>query len=166
MQIRPERPRDAMAIRSVTDAAFDGVPFSDQTEGKVVDALRSNGMLTLSLVAEEEDDILGHVAFSPITIDGEPGDWYGLGPVSVRPDRQRKGLGQMLVRDGLRRLGAMGAAGCVVFGSPDYYGRFFGFEHDPGLSYPGAPEGYFMRLVLRGPVPKGVVSYDAAFNAA
>jgi len=155
-----------MAIRSLTDAAFEGVPFSDQTEGKVVDALRSNGMLTLSLVAEQDGDILGHVAFSPVMINDEPGDWYGLGPISVRPDRQRKGLGQMLIRHGLRRLRVMGAAGCVVFGSPDYYGRLFAFEHDPGLYYPGAPEGYFMRLVFRGPAPKGVVSYDVAFNAA
>lgn len=165
MKIRPERPQDAKAIRIVTDAAFDGVPFSDQTEAKIVESLRANSALTVSLVAVENGIISGHVAFSPVQISGAHQGWYGLGPVSVKPDRQRKGIGKMLIRAGLDQLRAIDAAGCVVFGSPEYYGRFFGFKNDPALVYPGAPEGYFMCLCFRGASPKGEVTYDLAFGA-
>jgi len=153
-----------MAIRVVTEEAFMGLPFSDQTEARIVQGLRSARALSVSLVADEDGEIFGHVAFSPIHINGVAGDWFGLGPLSVRPDRQRQGTGQMLVRDGLDRLRLMAAAGCVVFGSPEHYRRF-GFEHDPKLVYPGAPEGYFMRIVFRGEPPSGEVAYDPAFDA-
>ena len=108
--------------------------------------------------------MVGHVAFSPVSIDGIPGRWYGLGPVSVRPDRQRRALGQALIRDGLDRLGAMAAGGCVVLGDPGYYGRF-GFRSDPELWYGDVPAGYFQRLVLDGPAPKGEVRFHASFEA-
>lgn len=164
MQIRSERFGDADTIRAVTIAAFKHAPYSSQTEGDIVDALRSAGALTLSLVALQDDEIVGHVAFSPVTIKTAAGDWYGLGPVSVRPDRQRRGVGQALIRDGLDRLRVVSAAGCVVFGEPAYYGRF-GFESDPALVYAGAPLGYFQRLVFRGPAPCGEVRYHGSFEA-
>ena len=166
MQIRLERPEDATTIRALTDAAFKGMPFSDQTESKVIDALRAAGVLTLSLVATERSQILGHVAFSPVRINGEAGDWYGLGPVSVWPDRQRTGIGQAVIRDGLQRLRSLGAGGCVLLGNPAYYGRF-GFESDPDLFYNvGAPPGAFQRLTLDGSRPSGEVTFHPAFDAS
>jgi len=163
MQVRPERPEDASIIRALTTAAFEGRPFSDGTEAQVIDALRAAGALTLSLVATEGEDILGHVAFSPVTINGEAGDWYGLGPVSVWPDGQRQGMGQALIREGIRRLQARGAGGCVLLGDPAYYGRF-GFEADPDLWCAGAPAGAFQRLILAGPRPRGEVRFHPAFD--
>ena len=169
MEIRPERPDEVETIRGLTDAAFKGVPHGDETEAAIVDALRAAGALTLSLVAVEGGQIVGHAAFSPVTIDSVAGDgvaggWYGLGPVSVWPARQRGGFGQALIRDGLRRLADLPAAGCVVLGDPGYYGRF-GFESDPELFYADVPPGYFQRLVLSGPAPKGEVRYHAGFDA-
>jgi len=165
MQIRPERPEDAAAIGILTDAAFKGVLYSDQTEAKIVEALRTAQALTLSLVAIQDGEIVGHVAFSPVRTNGAANDWYGLGPVSVRPDQQRTGIGHALIRDGLHRLESIGAAGCVVLGDPAYYGRF-GFEHDPELCYGDAPSGYFRRLTFSGSPPKGEVAYHPAFEAS
>ncbi|MEW5687436.1 MAG: N-acetyltransferase [Pseudomonadota bacterium] len=165
MQIRPERPEDAAAIRALTDAAFQGMPFSDQTESRVIDALRAAGALTLSLVASEGDAVVGHVAFSPVVVNPEAGDWYALGPVSVWPQRQGRGIGQTLIREGLRRLGAAGAGGCVLLGAPAYYRRF-GFESDPGLYAGIAPPGAFQRLILGGVRPDCVVSFHPAFDVA
>jgi len=165
MQIRLERPGDATTIRALTDAAFKGMPFSDQTEAKVIDALRAAGALTLSLVATEGNDIIGHVAFSPVTINGKAGDWYGLGPVSVWPHRQRTGIGQALIRDGLRRLRSLGAGGCVLLGAPAYYRRF-GFENDPDLYTADGPPWAFQRLTLAGSPPIGEVSFHPAFDVS
>jgi len=107
------------------------MPFSDDTEARVIDALRVAGALARSLVATQGGEVVGHVAFSPVTINGEAGDWYGLGPVSVWPDRQRRGIGQALIREGRRRLQGMGAGGCVLLGDPAYHARF-GFEFHTG----------------------------------
>jgi predicted N-acetyltransferase YhbS len=165
MQIRQERPGDAATIRALTGAAFKGKSFSNQTEAKVIDALRAAGALTLSLVATEGGQVIGHVAFSPVWINGEAGDWYGLGPVSVWPDRQRAGIGQALIREGLQRLQAMSAGGCVLLGDPAYYRRF-GFESDPDLYDVGAPPGAFQRLILNGSRPAGEVSFHPAFDVS
>jgi putative acetyltransferase len=165
MQIRQERPEDAAKIRALTDAAFKGMPFSDQTEAKVIDALRAAGVLTLSLVATDGGEIIGHVAFSPVQVKREASDWYGLGPVSVWPDHQRRGIGQALIREGLQRLQSMGAGGCVLLGDPAYYRRF-GFESDPDLYDVGAPPGAFQRLSLNGSRPRGEVSFHPAFDVS
>lgn len=165
MQIRLERPKDATTIHALTDTAFKGRPFSDGAEAQVIDALRAAGALTLSLVATQDGELVGHVAFSPVTINGEAGDWYGLGPVSVWPDRQRTGIGYALIREGLRRLQAMGAGGCVLLGDPAYYARF-GFENDPDLRHAGAPPWAFQCLALNGPRPYGEVSFHPSFNVS
>ena len=164
MHIRSEQPGDIAAIRSLTTAAFADLPYSSHTEAAIIDALRGAGALTLSLVAAEGVELLGHAAFSPVLIDGEDRGWYGLGPVSVRPGRQRHGIGQALIRAGLAMLQDRGAAGCVVLGEPGYYGRF-GFESDPGLRYADVPAEYFQRLVFHGPPPAGTVTYHPAFAA-
>ena len=165
MQIRQERLEDAAAIRAVTDAAFESMPLSIQNESRIIEALRQAGALTISLVAIRDGEIFGHVAFSPVRINGEGGNWYGLGPVSVTPTLQRKGTGGALIRDGLERLRAIKAGGCVVLGDPRYYGRF-GFISDPDLVYGRVPPGYFQRLVLGGSSPKGEVMYHAGFDVA
>lgn len=164
MLIRFERADDAIAIRTVTRAAFDGVPHSSQTEAAIVDALRAAGALTLSLVAEEGGDIVGHAAFSPITIDGAFQRWYGLGPVSVRPDRHKRGIGRALIDKGLAELRRLKAQGCVVLGDPAYYGRF-GFRNDPGLRLPDVPPVYFQCLSFGGETPRGDVAYHPGFDA-
>ncbi|GFE74188.1 GCN5 family N-acetyltransferase [Novosphingobium sp. TCA1] len=146
-------------------AAFLGAEHASGTEGAIVDALRDSGALTISLVAESDDAIVGHVAFSPITIDGAEIGWFGLGPVAVAPDLQRGGIGARLIEAGLARLREMGAQGCVVLGDPTYYARF-GFVSDPALAYPGVPAEYFQRLVMTGAAPAGTVAYHQGFNAA
>lgn len=162
--IRPEESGDEAAIGAVITAAFAGAMHSDGTEAALVDHLRQDQDLTISLVAQDSGGaIIGHVAFSPVTIaDGTPG-WYGLGPVSVAPAWQGKGIGTALIREGFARLGDRDAQGCVVLGDPGYYGRF-GFTHDPQLAYPGPPPTYFQRVVLQGPAPTGDVRYAAAFG--
>lgn len=164
MQIRPEHPDDIDTIRRLTTAAFKEMPYSSGTEAAIVDALRSAGALVLSIVAVQDGEIVGHVAFSPVSINGEAKGWYGLGPVSVWPARQGKGIGQALIRDGLSRLKAMNAQGCVVLGDPAYYGRF-GFTSDPDLRYGDAPPEYFQRLAFTDAVPKGEVTFHAGFDA-
>jgi putative acetyltransferase len=115
-------------------------------------------------VAEDTARIVGHIAFSRVTIsDGTP-DWYDLGPVSVWPELHKRGIGSALIRQGIADLRARGAAGIVLLGSPAYYGRF-GFRHEPQLSYPGPPPEYFQCLVLTGDLPKGEVTYAPAFRA-
>lgn len=163
MDIRDECPDERAAIRVITTAAFETAPHSSGTESAIVDALRDAGALTLSLVAADEGEVVGHVAFSPVMIDGSDRDWYGLGPVSVRPDHQGRGIGRALVEAGLERLRGAGAHGCVVLGDPAYYARF-GFRADGALSYPDVPAEYFQSLGFVGPVPKGEVSYHAAFG--
>ncbi|MCC8971012.1 GNAT family N-acetyltransferase [Bradyrhizobium brasilense] len=166
MQIRDERPEDAAAISRITAAAFANAPHSSGTEARIVEALRAAGALTISLVAVSDDgSIFGHVAFSPVRIEGVVGRWYGLGPVSVAPDLQRQGTGGALIRAGLARLAAMNADGCVLLGDPAYYSRF-GFVSDPALTYGGEPSPYFQRLVLKGDPPKGDVKYHPAFDVA
>lgn len=162
--IRHETRSDAAAIRAVTAAAFVNAPHSDHKEHFIVDALRRAGALTVSLVAEQRRNIVGHAAASPVLIpDGSPG-WYGLSPVSVTPVLHGQGIGTRLVRAVLRELQELGAAGCVVFGDPAYYSRF-GFKPVPGLVLPGVPAELFQALAF-GPIsPRGEVVYHEAFNA-
>lgn len=163
MIIRAEKQGDEVAIEQVTRAAFAERPYSDQTEPIIVRRLREEGALTLSLVAETDGQIVGHVAFSAVTIDGEGEGWLGLGPVSVKPGLQRKGIGSQLIREGLAQIRAMGARGCVLEGGPKYYQRF-GFQSYPGLTYHGAPAPeFFMALPFYEEVPQGSVEYHPAF---
>ena len=163
MEIRPETPSDASAISALVDEAFASAEHSDGTEAAIVERLREAGALTLSLVAVEGGEIVGHVDLSPVTIDGRSAGWLGVGPVAVRPDRQRQGIGDRLMREALIWAGAHGAAGCVVLGEPAYYGRF-GFRADPRLFYPGPPPEYFQLLAFGEEVPAGIVGYHPAFG--
>ena len=164
MTISKERPQDIEAISRLTEAAFRNEEYSSHTEHFIVNALRRTGQLSISLMAAEHDEILGHVAISPVSISSGVTGWYGLGPISVRPDRQGKGIGSALMWAALQQLRQQGAAGCVVLGDPAYYGRF-GFKAHPGLELPDVPPEYFQALSFTGELPVGVVKYAAAFDA-
>lgn len=164
MLIRHERPGDEDIIHDLTQTAFAPMPYSSKTEGAIIRALRARGDLTLSLVAEDDREIIGHVAFSPIAIDGHYSDWFGLGPISVKADRQKQGIGRLLIREGLHELKAMGAKGCALIGDPAVY-QGSGFENDGQLTYKGVPDIYVQRIVLSGPAPHGVMTYSPAFAA-
>jgi putative acetyltransferase len=161
--IRHENEGDADAIHALTAAAFQGKPYSDGTEAQVVDGLRAAGALTISLVAEDYDEIVGHVAFSPVTIGGRPGKWYGLGPVSVIPARQRRRIGTALIETGLAQLRDLGADGCVLLGDPAYYSRF-GFVSDPALRYRDVDPRFVHRLIFTGDAPVGQLEFHPAFD--
>ena len=162
--IRQEQDRDHASIAAVIARAFSGVEYSDKTEPMLVEKLRASGDLAVSLVAVDGNALIGHVAFSRITVAGTHYRWFGLAPVSVEPDHQGLGIGSALIRAGLERLRLQGAAGCVVLGNPAYYRRF-GFERSDGLRYEGAPPDYFMCLTLNADVsPTGLVAYAASFT--
>lgn len=164
MHIRSETEADIPAIRALVSEAFASMAHSSQTEAAIVDALRGNGTLPVSLVAADESGITGHIAFSPVMIDGDDLGWYGLGPIAVTPARQGQGIGSALVREGLAAIRKLGAQGCVLVGEPGYYGRF-GFSADGRLRFAGVPPRYFQALSFNGDMPSGTVTYDAAFEA-
>jgi putative acetyltransferase len=162
--IRRESKTDVDAISAVTVAAFKTLEISNHTEQFIIAALRSANALAISLVAEAGGRVVGHVAFSPVTIsDGCP-KWYGLGPVSVLPEYQRRGIGSALIQEGLSRLKALGAGGCCVVGHPEYYRRF-DFENVPGLVCEGVPQEFFFALSFDGHIPQGNVQFHEAFKA-
>lgn len=165
IHIRPERSGDEADIHELTAAAFAGKPYADGTEAPIIDRLRTDGDLTVSLVALDGSEIVGHVAFSPVRIGDPSWDWYGLGPISVRPDRQRQGFGRAMIEEGLRLLRARGAAGCALIGDPKYYGRF-GFEGDCGLTYRDLSATYVQALSFGSAAPKGELEFARAFTGA
>jgi putative acetyltransferase len=166
MKIRPETPQDISVIEQITIAAFDGKWYSDQTEHLVVNRLREAGAMSVSLVAEIDGIVVGHVVFSVVNINGEDIGWYGLGPVSVLPKLQKQGIGSKLIREGLSIIREKGAKGCILEGDPNYYQRF-GFKNYPDLVYEGTPDPkYFMALPFYDNVPNGKVEFHKAFYGA
>ena len=165
LTIRDEQPGDIPAIHALTRAAFAKATVSDGNEQDIVDALRADGDLTLSLVATNMDEaIIGHIAFSPVSISDGTKGWYAAGPVSVMPTRQRTGIGSQIATEGIERMTAMGAKGIVLLGDPGYYARF-GFQSFPDLILPGVPPKYFqMRALTTDPLPKGTVEYAPGFS--
>jgi putative acetyltransferase len=163
LNIRPEQPADIPAIHALVTAAF-GRP----AEADLVDSLRAAGVLAHSLVAEQDGVLVGHVALSPVSVQGAfmPGV-LGLAPLAVHPDHQRQGLGSALVEAALRVAKTEGARLVVVLGEPAYYRRF-GFRPAAALGltcpWPQAGEA-FQALVLASPAPRGLVRYHAAFEA-
>ncbi len=162
--IRNETDADVGAITEVTVAAFKTLEISNHTEQFIIEALRVAKALTISLVAEVDGRVIGHIAFSPLTISDGTRNWYGLGPVSVLPEYQRQGIGKALIREGLSRLKEMNAQGCCLVGHPDYY-RKFGFKNMPGLMHEGVPQEVFFALSLGGHTPQGTVTFHDGFKA-
>ncbi|HEX9117739.1 MAG TPA: N-acetyltransferase [Anaerolineae bacterium] len=162
--LRNETAADEAAIGEITAAAFQTLEISNHTEQFVVAALRAAGALTISLVAELDGRVIGHIAFSPVTLsDGTP-DWYGLGPVSVLPAYQQQGIGKALVRAGLSRLKDRHGRGCCLVGHPGYYTKF-GFANVSGLVLEGVPPEVFFALSFDGRYPQGAVTFHEAFTA-
>ena len=164
MIIRNETESDIQAIAEITKTAFATLAISQHTEQFIIKALRAAGALAVSLVAEIDRSVVGHVAFSPVTIsDGNP-HWYGLGPVSVLPEYQKQGIGSALIREGISRLKGLGGQGCALVGEPSYYQRF-GFRNLPALTLEGVPQQYFLALPFEDPAPAGAVTFHPAFAA-
>jgi predicted N-acetyltransferase YhbS len=165
VNIRPERSGDEAAIRHVTAAAFIDHPHSEGTEPAIVDALRADGDLALSLVAEMDGEIVGHVAFSRAILSGGEGGWYALGPISVVPERQGQGIGRALVEAGMAHWRAAGAQGVVLLGDPVLYGRF-GFVRGTPLHIEGPLAEYFQVLPFAADIPASSVTFAPAFRMA
>lgn len=165
--VRAERGEDRAAVRAVNLSAF-----ATGAEADLVDALRERAEPVVSLVAAEGDGIVGHILFSPVTLEGHAALLImGLAPMAVLPSHQRRGIGSALVREGLERCRALGAVAVVVLGHPSYYPRF-GFRPSTafgiGCEY-DAPAEAFMLIELqpghlRG--ASGTVHFHEAFKDA
>lgn len=164
IEIRNEHVEDIDTITQLTKAAFEHEAHTSHTEQYIVNALRRSGQLTVSLVAVECNNIIGHIAISPIKVSSGADGWFGLGPISVCPDRQGQGIGSALVKAALSEIQRLGGKGCVALGDPGYYGRF-GFLAHPNLQLTGVPPEYFQTLSIAGEVPTGTVEYHKAFAA-
>ena len=164
MNIRYESISDVASIEAITEEAFRATPHTGHTEQFIVNALRKAGKLTISLVAEIENKLVGHVAVSPVGISDGSRGWYGLGPISVLPEYQRKGVGTRLMEKAIEELRHSGASGCVLLGDPQFYSRF-GFKVMPNLVLTDVPPEYFQVLPFTSEIPAGEVTYHEAFNA-
>lgn len=153
MLIRPEREADRKVVYTVNAAAFE-----TEAEAKLVDVLRADADPIVSLVAEEQGQIVGHIMFSPVTLSGDPQlSMMGLAPLAVTPQYQRKGIGSALVRAGLEQCKQLGAVAVVVLGHPNYYPRF-GFVPSSrfAIDYEyEVPEEVFMAMELHPAVLRG-----------
>lgn len=163
VDIRPETARDVDGIRQVNTEAFRDHPISRQTEHLIVEALRDAGALEVSLVALDEDRVIGHIALSKAGVGDSESGWYLLGPLAVLPDLQRRGIGSALVESALAELRLAGAEGCVLVGDPGYYGRF-GFGTFPGLTHAGVPDEYVLALPFTEAAPEGQIHAHKAFE--
>jgi putative acetyltransferase len=139
-------------------------PYSHQTEQFIIRALRADHALSVSLVAEEAGRIVGHIALSPVSISDGATGWYGLGPISVEPELQRRGIGRALMERGLAELRKIGANGCVLVGDPAFYTRFK-FANDPALVVEGVPGEYVLSLSFGASSAHGTVKFHSAFQA-
>lgn len=164
MLIREERPEDIAAIHRINASAFD-----TETEASLVDALRAQGAVIVSLVAEEQGELVGHILFSPVSFSSERRiPVAGLAPMAVQPKWQNRGIGSALVRAGISHCQQLGYEAIVVLGHPHYYPRF-GFV--PSVKYGirseyDVPDEVFMVLELKPDALKdvtGVVRYHPAF---
>ena len=167
MQIREETSSDIKAIRRVHELAFDST-----AEAQLVHLLRSRGVAAISLVAEVGGEIVGHILFSPVSIDPPDRGWcaVGLAPVGVVPDRQRLGIGKALINEGLQRCKERGIHLVVVLGDPAYYTQF-GFRRSKhfGLGNEYQADEHFMVIELTPGVLDsitGVVKFAPEFNEA
>ena len=162
--VRKETPQDIEAITQVTIVAFKTLEISNQTEHFIIKALRAKNALTLSLVAELDSCIVGHIAFSSVKISDGTKDWYGLGPVAVFPKYQKQGIDKLLINKGMTLLEKLGGQGCVLVGDPNYY-KQLGFKNYPEIILEGVPQEVFMALPFNKKIPQGLVEFHEGFLA-
>jgi len=161
--VRNERPEDVDHIRDLTEMAFRDRRYSCKREHFLIDDLRAANALTVSLVALTESTIIGHVALSPVSMTGASGPWFGLGPISVLPAWQRKGVGTAMMKEALSRLTQQQAAGCILVGDPRFYKRF-SFAHDSSIIAENEPLEYTMILRLSVNSDHGIARFHDAFT--
>lgn len=160
---RPEQPGEASAIHALVARAFEGHPYSDGDEQHVIDRLREDGDLALSLVAVLDGQLVGQVAYSPaILMNGET-DWYVLGPVAVEPAHQGQGIGRALIEAGEAAMRKRVARGLTVLGNPEIY-RGFGFAQNTAMWLAGELGWAFQVKSFGGPIPACEQRYVRAFE--
>ncbi|MFK7824484.1 MAG: GNAT family N-acetyltransferase [Oligoflexales bacterium] len=165
MEIRLENSGDHESIRNVNDNAFE-----TSSESEIVDKLRSLGELLLSLVAVVDGEIVGHIAFSPMNMNGFKTKFVGLGPMAVIRSQQRYGVGSALVKEGIKNLKEQGYSAAFVLGHPEYYPRFGfkpSFSNFEIKSKYDVPDNVFMAFELQEGALSGVsglVQYSKAFG--
>lgn len=164
ISIRPEIEADHAAIYDLTQAAFQGKPYAGGDEQDLINVLRNQGALSVSLVAVEETQVLGQISFSRASITSDAGVWFALGPVSVLPARQSEGIGGMLIDAGMARITEMGAWGCILTGDPVYYSRH-GFALAKAHCPANEPEAFFMLRLIGNKRPQGRFAFHEAFYA-
>ena len=167
MNIREEQPSDIKKIWEVNSEAFE-----TEAEANLVNALRSSGCTYISFVAETENNVVGHILFTPVELSSNKNQLsiMGLAPMAVLSARQNKGIGSKLVKVGLERCQSLGYDAVVVLGHPNYYPKF-GFV--PSIKYGikseyEVPDEVFMILELVPGALKnhmGVIKYHEAFNS-
>jgi putative acetyltransferase len=162
--IRPEVEADPPAIYDLTQRAFAPMRFAAGNEQALIGVLRDLGALSLSVVAEHQGEVVGHVALSPVTHESGEVGWFGLGPISVEPALQRQGVGGALIAEAKRWLSDQDARGCILTGDPNYYPRH-GFLPAPEHAPEAEPPEYFMVLSLAGALPAGRFRFHPAFYA-
>jgi putative acetyltransferase len=162
ISIRPEQPKDHVAIRAIVTAAF-----PTDTEARLVDILRANGKAIYSFVAvDDHDEVLGHILFSPVTTPLPMAKGLGLAPVAVQPELQNQGIGSQLIRASLIEIKADGFDYVVLLGNPAYYQRFgfqtasaFGLQNEYGVD-----EEFMVLPLSNRELPKGLVRYADEFR--
>jgi len=165
MLVRDEKEQDQKAVHALNVAAFETA-----AEANLVDMLRAQAHPVISLVAEKNNTVVGHILFSPVSLSGHPDlKIMGLAPMCVAPQHQRQGIGTALVRAGLARCRKSGFGAVVVLGHPEYYPRF-GFLPAKRLGIDceyDVPEDVFMLIELQPAYLRGVsgiIKYHAAFS--
>ena len=169
MIIKDEQPNDSNRITHIHYNAFKGHPMhapgAEPTEHIIVERLRASKALTLSLLAEDDGEAVGHIAISPATVGESENGWYFLGPVGVVPSHQGRGIGSSLIREALQRMKDKGAGGIVLVGEPKFYNQF-GFRNIEGITYQGVPDQYVLALPFTESVPKGDIIAHNAFSVS
>ena len=163
VEIRGEVSSDFETIRSVTEQAFRNVSYASGDEQDIIERLRASGALSVSLVAAVGREIIGHIALSPSSSTDNSQEWLALGPVSVLPEYQRKGVGSALIQRALAEIKDQGVTGCILIGDPAYYRRF-GFELAPKFSPKPEYASVFMINKFSDEDPGGALSFHQAFG--
>lgn len=160
--IRPERPADYRAIHDLTKRAFAPMPYAGGDEQLLPARFREAGVLALSLVAEQDGQVVGQITLTPAIADDNAAGWFALGPVSVEPELKHQGIGSALIHAAIGWLREQDAAGCVLVGNPAYYARF-GFRCFPKLAPEGEPAQYFQILPLKISEPDSIIRFHPLF---